>query len=86
MLEWVTNRLRVNMSMNTEARKKGHVMVQHMKLPFLSCVCTAPSREQGNTLRNFVRVKTVLDREETIGNYCGRGRWINKIGCMHMSI
>lgn len=67
------------MSVNTEARKRGHIIVTPMKLPFLSWVRTAPTREQGDTLRNFVRVKTVLDREEAIGNYSGRGRQIDKM-------
>lgn len=61
------------MSVNTEARKRGP-----MKPPFLSWVHTAPTREQGDTLRKFVRVKAVLDREEAIGNYYGRGRWITR--------
>lgn len=68
-----------DMSVNTEVRKRGHIIVMPMKLPFLSWVHTAPTREQGDTLRNFVTVKTVLDREEAIGNYYGRGRWIDKM-------
>lgn len=62
------------MSVNTEARKRGLVIVTHLELPFLSWVRTAPPREQGGTLRNSVRVRTVLDREETIGNRYGRER------------
>lgn len=66
------------MSVNTEARKRGHIIMTPMKPPFLSWVHTAPTREQGDTLRKFVRVKAVLDREEAIGNYYGRGRWITR--------
>ena len=47
--------------------RQGREGMKPMKGAFMSGVQTTLTREQGETLRNFVKVKTVLKREEATG-------------------
>lgn len=48
--------------------RQGREGMKHMKGAFMSGVRITLKREQGETLRNFVKVKAVLKREEATGN------------------